>query len=63
MFDDRASPDTIRSARADYRARSEAHVRNCVLLAVVTSEDVAANLIDQAVALRAAAVEPELADA
>ena len=39
--------------RADHAMRARRHADGCVLLAVVTSTDVAAALIDQAVALHA----------
>jgi hypothetical protein len=38
---------------AERQARTRAHAADCVLLAVVTSTDVAAALIDQAVELHA----------
>ena len=45
----------IAAARADRRERSLSHARHCVTLAVVTSEPIAAELIDRAVELSAAA--------
>jgi hypothetical protein len=45
--------ELVDAARSDREARSMQHARNCVLLAVVTSEAVAAELIDQAIAIHA----------
>jgi hypothetical protein len=68
MMKDCAGPDVIRSAQAECQARLQAHKQHCILLAVVTSPDVAATLIDQAIALRArekaiATSAPSLVDA
>ena len=48
------SAEFLASARAETIARTRRQVDQCILLAVVTSTDVAAALIDQAVELRAA---------
>jgi hypothetical protein len=45
--------ELVDAARSDREARSMHHARDCVLLAVVTSEAVAAELIDQAIAIHA----------
>ena len=45
--------DFLAQVRADTCGRTRRQAEQCVLLAVVTSTDIAASLIDQAVALRA----------
>jgi hypothetical protein len=40
-------------ARSDQKARSKQHAQHCILLAVVTGEELAAELIDKAIALHA----------
>jgi hypothetical protein len=45
--------ELLDAARSDHETRSLQHARDCVLLAVVTSEAVAAELIDQAIAIHA----------
>ena len=47
------APDSLPAARAELLARTRRHADHCVLLAVVTSTDVSAALIDQAVELHA----------
>ena len=42
----------IEAARADHRVRSDLHARQCVCLAVVTPEPLAAELIDRAIELK-----------
>ena len=41
--------DMVRVAKSDRKARSMQHAQNCILLAVVTSESLAAELIDKAI--------------
>lgn len=53
----RAAEDPILTpaiAARERAARTSTHVRNCVLMAVVTSPAIAAKLIDQAIELQAA---------
>jgi hypothetical protein len=45
--------ELVDAARSDHEARSMQHARNCVVMAVVTSEAIAAELIDQAIAVHA----------
>ena len=60
MNDAPAFAQFCEQARADAMERTRRHVDHCILLAVVTSEDVAATLIDQAIALRqSSAVQPD----
>jgi hypothetical protein len=63
MNDAPASATLCAHARADAIERTRRHVDHCILLAVVTSQDVAATLIDQAIALCASAPQPERASA
>ena len=43
---------TVEEARSDHHERALRHARNCVCLAVVTPEALAAELIDTAIELR-----------
>lgn len=58
MTSEHPTAKAIRLARADNETRTRSHVRDCVLLAVVTSEEIAADLIDQAIALNSRVVPP-----
>lgn len=52
-MDDAIESNMLEAARRHYRTQLRQHAQQCVLLAVVTTERISAELIDKAIALRA----------
>ena len=56
---DVVAPEVLVKVRAEALGRTRRYAEQCILLATVTSTDVAAALIDQAVQLRASLKQAE----
>lgn len=51
-IDEACHIEALNAARSDRKARLQQHAKHCVVLAVVTSEPLAADYIDKAIAFR-----------
>jgi hypothetical protein len=52
-IDQASDIEALNAARSDRKERQRQHAKHCVLLAVLTSEPLAAELIDKAIVFRA----------